>query len=346
MAAGSRRVTGGLPTPFVSVRRRSALRINPSSASPGSSKRSLAPDWQSCGVERSASTLCRGQRSLTLRTRDARSRLAHIESVSQTTPATGARRAGLGVAVAGAAYIATMLACCGAPTAKKRTASARRAVPEGRPPPSVVGDDAPPASPLGDAAAPARPLSPDEEKAKRMLKYVKQQRNTGGSVDMMLTSAELETATSADLAAADRTHSDSSSDAGSSDGWSGSDSGLGSTDSQNSQASNRSASTRQRRAARRLEKAMARAEDEAEKEQHLQRWDAPRALSLEIDRRVSAVRDIEPEVTRFLRATAKANDARMKALDTRLKSKASLTRKVLEKVSVIDNHQAAASRLN
>jgi hypothetical protein len=175
-----------------------------------------------------------------------------------------------------------------------------------------------------------------------MLKYVKQQRNTGGSVDMMLTSAELETATSADLAAADRTHSDSSSDAGSSDGWSGSDSGLGSTDSQNSQASNRSASTRQRRAVRRLEKAMARAEDEAEKEQHLQRWDAPRALSLEIDRRVSAVRDIEPEVTRFLRATAKANDARMKALDTRLKSKASLTRKVLEKVSVIDNHQAAA----
>ena len=228
-----------------------------------------------------------------------------------------------------------MLACCGAPTAKKRTASARRAVPEGRPPPSVVGDDAPPASPLGDAAAPARPLSPDEEKAKRMLKYVKQQRNTGGSVDMMLTSAELETA-------ADRTHCDSSSDAGSSDGWSGSDSGLGSTDSQNSQASNRSASTRQRRAARRLEKAMARAEDEAEKEQHLQRWDAPRALSLEIDRRVSAVRDIEPEVTRFLRATAKATDARMKALDTRLKSKASLTRKVLEKVSVIDNHQAAA----
>jgi hypothetical protein len=108
---------------------------------------------------------------------------------------------------------------------------------------------------------------------------------------------------------------------------------MSSSDSQNSNASIRSAGTRRRRAARRTEKAVARAEDDAEKEQYLQRWDAPRALSREIDRHVGAAREIEPGVTRFLRHTAKKHGARMKALDCRLKSKASLTRKVLEKTA-------------
>ena len=108
---------------------------------------------------------------------------------------------------------------------------------------------------------------------------------------------------------------------------------MSSSDSQNSNASIHSAGTRRRRAARRVEKAVARAEDDAEKEQYLQRWDAPRALSREIDRHVGAAREIEPGVTRFLRHTAKKHGARMKALDCRLKSKASLTRKVLEKTA-------------
>ena len=168
-----------------------------------------------------------------------------------------------------------------------------------------------------------------EDRRERMLKYMKQS-NT--SVDdsegrnVMIHSGEL------DQSSQDVIDEDSASVTS---GGTQTGSLLSSMDSLNSDqsgnSSRRSAGTRQKRVQQRTEQAIAKAEDEAEQREYLQRWESPPSIAIIINTRHALAKTIEKTVTTLLRKTARAHKAKMKGLDYRLKTKASLTRKILEK---------------
>jgi hypothetical protein len=91
---------------------------------------------------------------------------------------------------------------------------------------------------------------------------------------------------------------------------------------------------RRRRTARQQDRAIARAEDEQKQRRYLQRWGTPPTLIMSaINARHAVVQRAERVVTATLRRVAKTREhkALLKGMDNRLKSKSSLTRKVLEK---------------
>ena len=176
-----------------------------------------------------------------------------------------------------------------------------------------------------------------DHKRSRMLSYIKEQRDAsaaeGDAPNIMLISGELVKASQDVQGSEDDNSSASGSQSGSDSGssWGGSSMDSGMAGSNDSQGSRRSTGARQKRAAKRTEKAIKRAEDEAAQRRYLQRWSAPPLIHQAVNDRHQLARKHEPTITCLLWRIVRGNKARLKGLDQRVKTKASLTRKACEK---------------
>ena len=89
---------------------------------------------------------------------------------------------------------------------------------------------------------------------------------------------------------------------------------------------------KQVRKAGREKRAIQNAEDAAEQTVYLQRYDAPTAIAEEVNQFIDEARALEKSVTTQLKTTASARGGKLKGMDARLKTRSSMTRKILEKL--------------
>lgn len=89
---------------------------------------------------------------------------------------------------------------------------------------------------------------------------------------------------------------------------------------------------RQARKAAKVQKVIRAAEDTAEQKTYLQRYDAPPSVAEEVNSYIGEAQGLERSVTKQLKALVSARGGKLKGLDARLKTRSSMTRKVLEKL--------------